>query len=381
MFPRLIQPREAILSQENIQVPNTGGYGQRGGGDPCLVLTSDPKPRLRWTADLHERFVDAVTQLGGASSQYSCYLSHFIPCFSPPPEVQLFIDLALALSAEATPKAIMRTMGVKGLTLFHLKSHLQKYRLGKQSGKEFSEASKDGSYLLDSPRSSNSPQNVQASDMNEGYEVKEALRAQMEVQSKLHLQVEAEKHLQIRQDAEVRYIAMLERACKMLAAQILGAAVPDEDGGGFQGKGTKAPENGSQNPLGSYPSQSANELGAPGPAEVPPNLHQQLADCSTESCLTSHESPVGLPPEGSPPGRKRAMLNVDSTNASFVWGESDVYTPDLHLVQVSSHGIAGTGRNSMAESVRPGPGQGRHLEESITNMEMSIEYQSNCFVG
>jgi len=38
-------------------------------GDPCLVLTADPKPRLRWTQDLHERFVDAVTQLGGASSE------------------------------------------------------------------------------------------------------------------------------------------------------------------------------------------------------------------------------------------------------------------------------------------------------------------------
>ncbi|KAL8461757.1 hypothetical protein ACS0TY_033020 [Phlomoides rotata] len=157
MFPRLIQPREAILNQENIQGPNSGGYGQRTGGDPCLVLTSDPKPRLRWTADLHERFVDAVTQLGGAG--------------------------------KATPKAIMRTMGVKGLTLFHLKSHLQKFRLGKQSGKELGEASKDGAYLIDSP-CANSPQNLQTSDINEGYEVKEALRAQMEVQSKLHLQVE-----------------------------------------------------------------------------------------------------------------------------------------------------------------------------------------------
>lgn len=37
-------------------------------GDPCLVLTTDPKPRLRWTAELHERFVDAVTQLGGPDS-------------------------------------------------------------------------------------------------------------------------------------------------------------------------------------------------------------------------------------------------------------------------------------------------------------------------
>lgn len=311
MFPRLIQPRDAILAQDNIQLPTgaAAAYGQRGGGDPCLVLTSDPKPRLRWTADLHERFVDAVTQLGGAS--------------------------------KATPKAIMRTMGVKGLTLFHLKSHLQKYRLGKQSGKEFGEASKDGAYLLDSPRASNSPQNLQASDINEGYEVKEALRAQMEVQSKLHLQVEAEKHLQIRQEAERRYMAMLERACKMLADQILGTSVTNDDGDGYQGKGTKAPPSGSQNPLVPYPSQSANELGVPGRIEVPPNLHQQQrADCSTESCLTSHESPVGL---GSPPGGKRAMLNVDSTNTSFIWGESDGYTPDLRIVQVSSHGIAGCG--------------------------------------
>ena len=37
--------------------------------EPCLVLTSDPKPRLRWTADLHDRFVDAVTQLGGPNSR------------------------------------------------------------------------------------------------------------------------------------------------------------------------------------------------------------------------------------------------------------------------------------------------------------------------
>lgn len=33
-----------------------------------------------------------------------------------------FLDL---IYAEATPKTIMRVMGVKGLTLYHLKSHLQ----------------------------------------------------------------------------------------------------------------------------------------------------------------------------------------------------------------------------------------------------------------
>ncbi|KAL3850981.1 hypothetical protein ACJIZ3_012863 [Penstemon smallii] len=319
MYPRLIQP---ILSPEIIQGPNSGVYGQRGGTDPCLVLTSDPKPRLRWTADLHERFIDAVTQLGGPSSQHSFSLSFFNFFF-------FFL-------------AIMRTMGVKGLTLFHLKSHLQKYRLGKQSGKEFGEVSKDGSYLMDSPRAVNSPQNLQTSDVNEGYEVKEALRAQMEVQSKLHLQVEAEKHVQLRQDAEKKYMAMLEQACKMLADQILGATVTNDNGNVYHGKETKAPPSASHNQIGSYPSQSADELGIHGSREVA-QLHPQRADCSTESCLTSHESPVGFPREGSPPGGKRSMLNMDSANGAFLWGESDVYTPDLHLVHVSSQGIAGCG--------------------------------------
>lgn len=39
-------------------------------GDSGLVLTTDPKPRLRWTVELHERFVDAVAQLGGPDSMH-----------------------------------------------------------------------------------------------------------------------------------------------------------------------------------------------------------------------------------------------------------------------------------------------------------------------
>lgn len=67
MFPRLIHPHEGIIVPEDID----GGSGHHNHkGDLCLVLTADPKPRLRWTQDLHERFVDAVTQLGGPSSKY-----------------------------------------------------------------------------------------------------------------------------------------------------------------------------------------------------------------------------------------------------------------------------------------------------------------------
>lgn len=43
--------------------------GGNGPGDSGLVLSTDAKPRLKWTPDLHERFVEAVTQLGGADSE------------------------------------------------------------------------------------------------------------------------------------------------------------------------------------------------------------------------------------------------------------------------------------------------------------------------
>lgn len=51
-----------------------GGVGGSGG----VVMTRDPKPRLRWTSDLHDRFVDAVTKLGGPDSEYSIHSVHVI---------------------------------------------------------------------------------------------------------------------------------------------------------------------------------------------------------------------------------------------------------------------------------------------------------------
>ena len=42
-----------------------------GSGDSGLVLSTDAKPRLKWTPDLHARFIEAVNQLGGADSEYT----------------------------------------------------------------------------------------------------------------------------------------------------------------------------------------------------------------------------------------------------------------------------------------------------------------------
>uniref|UniRef100_A0A2P2JBL4 HTH myb-type domain-containing protein n=1 Tax=Rhizophora mucronata TaxID=61149 RepID=A0A2P2JBL4_RHIMU len=315
MFQRTIQPLQVasvddgggglVGFQEDMQIPiqnhlNGHHHVQRSVGvgeveEPCLVLTSDPKPRLRWTADLHERFVDAVTQLGGAS--------------------------------KATPKAIMRTMNVKGLTLFHLKSHLQKYRLGSS-----------GSYLVENSGASNHSPNLISSEMNEGYEVKEALRAQMEVESKLHLQVEAEKHVQICQDAERRYLAMLERTCKMLADQFIGDAVTRMES--QRGLGNGSLKSVSLDPFGFYSLQTAEVVEGRGPEEVSPGLHHQGADCSTESCLTSHESPVGLPMERSPTGGKKRLLSP-SHAPSFIWGEPKATSPEVNVTLINPHGMAG----------------------------------------
>ncbi|KAF2595487.1 hypothetical protein F2Q70_00044378 [Brassica cretica] len=206
-------------------------------GDSGLVLTTDPKPRLRWTVELHDRFVDAVAQLGGPD--------------------------------KATPKTIMRVMGVKGLTLYHLKSHLQKFRLGKQPHKEYGDHStKEGSRasVMDIQRNVASSSGMISRNMNE---------MQMEVQRRLHEQLEVQRHLQLRIEAQGKYMqSILERACQTLAGENMAAAAVVQ-GGGYKGN------------LGSS-SLSAAMGSSPHPLSFPPFQDLNIYGNTTEQVLDHH---------------------------------------------------------------------------------------------
>lgn len=45
--------------------------GGNAPGSSGLFLSTDAKPRLKWTPELHQRFIEAVNQLGGADSEYT----------------------------------------------------------------------------------------------------------------------------------------------------------------------------------------------------------------------------------------------------------------------------------------------------------------------
>lgn len=81
-------------------------------------------PRLRWTPDLHLSFVHAVERLGGQESMHASLTSQFQFMIMHASNFVL-IDLFKLIVAEATPKLVLQLMNVRGLSIAHVKSHLQ----------------------------------------------------------------------------------------------------------------------------------------------------------------------------------------------------------------------------------------------------------------
>ncbi|XP_022735600.1 protein PHR1-LIKE 3-like [Durio zibethinus] len=257
-------------------------------GDGCLVLTTDPKPRLRWTAELHERFVDAVTQLGGPDSEYSFLGFTGRDCL-----------------LKATPKTIMRTMGEKGLTLYHWKStssrfvlpahlfnvhNLSEIRLGTQACKESTDNPKDASCVAESQDTGSSTTSLSsrmvAQDLNDGHQVTEALRVQMEVQRRLHEQLEVQHRLQLRIEAQGKYLqSILEKACKALNDQAAASA-------GLEAAKEELSELAIKVSNDCQGMVSLSELAAALDNKTTSTMPARIGDCSVESCLTSAGSPV-----------------------------------------------------------------------------------------
>ncbi|KAG6383992.1 hypothetical protein SASPL_156211 [Salvia splendens] len=88
-------------------------------------------PRLRWSPELHDRFVEAVENLGGRYRKTKLFIFTFLRIyFRSNNRFEIFINFFLVdifEFAEATPKRIMQMMAVKGLKISHVKSHLQVY--------------------------------------------------------------------------------------------------------------------------------------------------------------------------------------------------------------------------------------------------------------
>ncbi|GLT89419.1 hypothetical protein SLE2022_074000 [Rubroshorea leprosula] len=133
------------------------------------------KEGLRWTRELHDLFEEAVNWLGGPDG--------------------------------ATPKGILKAMNVEGLTIYHVKSHLQKYRISKfipESGTKCNSKNRNISEILPNFGAMADAQLNELLQMQIGlqrqlsdhHEVQRKLKSKMEAQSSQNMFLDKEGKLQ-----------------------------------------------------------------------------------------------------------------------------------------------------------------------------------------
>ncbi|KAF3966770.1 hypothetical protein CMV_009161 [Castanea mollissima] len=145
------------------------------------------KARIRWTPELHEHFLDAVNKLGGPEN--------------------------------ATPKSILKLMNAEGLNIYHIKSHLQKYRLAKN----VPELKHDGETFSFEQKKSASTNNDNEECLTRNLSITEALRMQVEVQMQLHEQLKVQKSLQLLIEQHGEYLKKLLEEQEKVGAPLIPA--------------------------------------------------------------------------------------------------------------------------------------------------------------
>ncbi|KAK4768785.1 hypothetical protein SAY86_026935 [Trapa natans] len=308
--------------------------GGNGPGDSGLVLSTDAKPRLKWTTDLHERFVEAVSHLGGADSKYK----------SEENDVKV---------VEFSWKTIRGDMADNLIVHFYCRGYTKNSNEANGDSRtnslSFEEPSPAGAIPfvgVDKMHEQNGAHMSTCTQPNKCVHFSEALQMQIEVQRRLHEQLEVQRHLQIRIEAQGKYLqAVLAKAQETLGRQNLGSAA------GLEAAKVQLSELASK--------VSAQSLNSEFPTLK--ELHQlcprknQPEDCSVDSCLTYCEGPQKEDPVTEP--IELNWVPLDSNNNAVILSARSKEALDRRLLSVTGQSGSNPNTNNLSTGfgLRRGP--------------------------